>query len=275
MNTKKYPLEVHIDGSIIREGKDIASKKDITVEEGVNGLLNFIQYPYTNEDSDALAKAFQAKGHDGKPFIRDKKSMLFIAGGGAIMGSMDSIFKNNQIDRLVGIDLSSAQLCNFKYLARRAALEETKGKHYFLRRAPISSNTQTNAITIVYGNQEIDEKIFGYPLEIDSKERARRYFQIPAKGTYSSKHHVDLVKGDIVKYLKDVEASKAPDLLYISNLSEWSGGKIYSEILDTIKSEDKFALGTVIVGTHKSETYIAVKVLNDSKPEIKTYQIRN
>ena len=273
--TKKYPLEVHIDKNIIEEGKALACRKDVPLQYGIENTLNFVQYPYTNEDSKELAKAFRVKGPDGKPFIRDKRNMLFIAGGAAIMGSMNDILLNNPIDTMVGIDLLAAQLCNFKYLARRAAAEEIRGKSSFLRRSPSSSNTSTNAINVLYQKQEIDEKLFGYPMVIEPEAKARSYFSVPAKGLYSAKHNIELVKGDIVNYLKDVERNEAPDLIYTSNLSEWSGGKIYGAILDTIKSEDKFALGTTIVGTHLSKTLIAVKVLKDGKPDIETYQIRN
>ena len=271
--TKRYPLEVHIDNDIIREGREIAGKKDATPEK-VESMLNFIQYPYTNEDTEELAKAFRIKGPDGKPFIRDKKSLLFIVGGGAILIVMDDIFANNPVDTRVGIDLSSAQLCNFKYLARRAAAEEIKGKSHFLRRQPRSSNTSANVIKIAYGKQEIDESIFGYPISIDTDAGARGYFSIPAKGLHASKHEVELVKGDIAKYLEEVEAGKAPDLIYVSNLPEWANS-IYSTILDIIKFKDKFTVGTVIVGTYLSKTLIAVKVLNDGKPEIESYQILN
>ena len=274
-DTKKYPLEVHIDKNIIEEGKALAGRKDVPLQYGIENALNFVQYPYTNEDSKELAKAFRVKDPDGKPFIRGKRSMLFIAGGAAIMGSMNDILLNNPIDKMVGIDLLSAQLCNFKYLARRAAAEEMRGKSSFLRRSPSSSNTSTNAINVLYQKQEIDEKLFGYPMVIEPEAKARSYFSVPAKGLYPAKHNIELVKGDIVNYLKGVERNEAPDLIYTSNLSEWSGGKIYGAILDTIKSEDKFALGTTIVGTHLSKTLIAVKVLKDGKPEIESYQIRN
>jgi hypothetical protein len=277
MDAKKYPLEIHIDSGVIKEGRDVAGMRHNLgpIDKVINSMLDFVQYPYTNEDSEELSKAFKVKGPDGRPFIRDKKSMLFIVGGGAIIGSMEHIFENNPINMLVGIDLNSAQLCNFKYLARRGASEEAKGKYYFLRRSPNSSNTSANAINVTYEKQEIDEKIFGYPITIEPENVAMRYFLVPAKGTYPSRHSVELVKGDIVRYLKEVEESKAPDLIYTSNLSEWSGGKTYNAILDIIRSEDKFALGTTIVGTHLSKTHIAIKVLKDGKQEIETYQIRN
>ena len=268
--TKRYPLEVHIGNDIIEKGRGMIGKNAATLEEA-DSTLNLMRYPYTNEDLNELEKAFKVKGPDGKVLIRDKKSMLFIAGGGAILGIMDSILANNPLDRLVGIDISSAQLCNFKYLARRAASEEKRGRRSFLRRSPSSSNTTANAINIVYKKQEIDEKLFGYSIAIKPEIGGRSYFQIPAKGLQASKHDIELVKEDIAKYLRDVERDKAPDLIYISNLSEWSEGKIYEAMLNTIKSEDKFALGTTIIGMHLSKAFIAVKVLKDGKPDIEMY----
>lgn len=271
-DTKKYPLDMHIENGaqILMEGKELSKSGAVPVSE-INRMLNFIQYPYTNEDTSELKKAFRAKGPDGKPFIRDKKSMLFIVGGGAILGIMDDIFANNPINTLVGIDKSSGQLLNFKYLARRAAYEEARGKSYFLRRKPQTSNTVVNLINITYRKQEISEDIFGYPLSIDPHDSSKGYFKIPAKGLYAPEHKVQLVKEDIAEYLKNVEATMAPDLIYASNLPEWRDG-IYNTIIETIRSDEKFPSGTTIVST-QFKLRIDVKVLRDGKPDIESYHL--
>lgn len=270
-NTKKHPIGIHIDPKVIEESKEIAGRTDIPIKVGISCLPNFIQYPYTNEDSERLKKAFVVKGKDGKALIRDKKNMLFIAGGGAILGSFDDIFANNPLETMVGIDLSAAQLYNFKYIAERAASEERRGKEFFLRRTPAFSNTSVNGIKVLCRRQEIDERIFGYPLIIELDTKVGRYFPIPAKGLYSEKKRIELVKGDIVDYLKSVEASKAPGLIYISNLSEWQDGLIFKAILGTVKSDNKFPIGTVLVGTHLSETLMIAKVDKEGEPVMVRY----
>ncbi|EQD69208.1 hypothetical protein B2A_00152 [mine drainage metagenome] len=273
MSTKRYPLDIRIDQRIIEESKKIEGKTNIPMDIGISFLPNFIQYPYTNEDSDKLKRAFSIKGKDQKPFIRDKKSMLFIVGGGAILGSFNDIFANNQLERIVGIDLSAAQLYNLKHLAERSALEEKRGRESFLRRAPRSTNTTVNSIRVLPEWQDISEKIFGYPLTIEPANEARSYFSIPAKGLYDRKHRIELVKEDIVDYLKRVEAYEAPDLVYISNLSEWGGGSISNAISDVIRSNDKFPIGTTMVGVKLSVVTISVKAVKDGKPVIDTYKL--
>ncbi len=273
MYAKKYPLDVRIDPRIIEEGKIASSKANVPFQEAVLSLPNFVQYPYTNEDSEKLRKAFNLRTKNGNPLIRGKRNLLFVIGGGALISSFEDIFNNNKLDTITGIDLSSAQCLNMKYLLERAAKEETRGISSFLRRAPKSSNTETNSMRVSYPKQEISEKIFGYPLTVEPDNKARSYFSVPARGLYNERKTINLRKGDIIDYLRSVEAQRAPDLIYTSNLSEWANGSIYNTILGIVEKGEKFPVGTIIIGSHRGGVIISRKEIKDGKPTMQTYEL--
>ncbi|MCL5092400.1 MAG: hypothetical protein M1364_01935 [Candidatus Marsarchaeota archaeon] len=214
-----------------------------------------VSYPYTNEHA-----------YDGRfSKIENKSKFTFIVGGGLALNLISELLPKNHFESLTGIDVSYAQLLNFKHLCiqhRKAAENNLK---VFLRRDVELSKTVANATHIKLESTVIDGGIFGLEgnIRIEPQKRGElSKFLIPTL-KFSDIPVMNLYAKDIYGYLAEVTTENAPDLIYFSNVFHWMDNDSTKRIVSLILKDAKFAEGTTLIFdrqiTAKNDKTIAVK----------------
>ncbi|MCL5092876.1 MAG: hypothetical protein M1128_00185 [Candidatus Marsarchaeota archaeon] len=214
-----------------------------------------VSYPYTNEHA-----------HDGQfSKIENKSKFTFIVGGGMALNLISELLPKNHFESLTGIDVSYAQLLNFKHLC---ALQRKAGENnlkVFLRRNVELSKTVANATYINLDDVVIDGSIFGLEGAISiepQKWRALSKFLIPTL-KFDDIPIMNLYAKDVYGYLTEVTKENAPDLIYFSNVFHWMDSNSVKEIISLIMKDSKFVEGTTLIFDRqiatRNGTAIAVK----------------
>ncbi len=205
-----------------------------------------VSYPYTNE--------CVRDGEFSK--IENKSKFTFIVGGGLALNLISELLPKNHFESLTGIDVSYAQLLNFKHLCalqRKAAENNLK---VFLRRNVKLSKTLANSTHIKLEDVVVDGSMFGLDENISIEPQKRRGFSkflIPAL-KFNDIPIMNLYAKDVYKYLAEVTAENAPDLIYLSNVFQWMDNNSVRGILSLILKDAKFVEGTTLILDRQTTT---------------------
>ena len=214
-----------------------------------------VSYPYTNE---------RIYGGEFSK-IENKSKFAFIVGGGLALNLISELLPKNHFESLIGMDVSYAQLLNFKHLCIRHRKAAENNFRVFLRRDVALSKTIANATSIKLDDAVIDGSMFGLEGNIHIEPQKRcdlSKFLIPTL-KFSNMPIMNLYAKDIYEYLAEVATENAPDLIYFSNVFHWMDSNSTRGILRLILKDAKFVEGTTLIFDRqiaaKNNNTIAVK----------------
>ncbi len=189
-----------------------------------------LSYPFTNEQifSKSLKQLYE---------INNKKNFLFIVGGGAVVKFLPTLLENNDLKN-TGIDLSARQLLNFEFICNKLNRALDKG-------ISLVSRTDKNLSSplSLFNRAKGAEVIPVEPLPKDAK--------------------INLLQGDILRYLYSVPEESAPDLIYMSNALDWMSRE-KRELLYGILRKDKFPDGTDIMSYNAFNAFGELSIFRKS-----------